>query len=487
MFAYPINRKFSIGLLALAIAFAAFATTASAQTASGQTTNELLEKAVYAEETSGDLKKAIGLYSQVIAKGKRASQVAAEAQYRLGLCLEKQNKETEARAAFQAVVDNYPKIAKFVSLAKKHLPGSLKLTPVPWSEHQQMHMEMKLANGRSIGKVIYGIDAAEFNGKPVWRCATRLFVALNDANSFSEVFCDKETFAPLESYWGHSILGKADAKYETGKVAIDLSSRDTPLILDFTVPGYDNEQGVQVFRRLPLEVGFKSELTIIATLSSTVIPLGLEVTKKETITVPAGTFDCFKMELNIGQTFWIADNDDRTLVRFAAGGITADLTHIETRKPDEAKEISNKEFDITLPGSWFVYAPKTKKDHRRMAYLLDPRGLTTAEFAIHQKDKLDDKQKASPQAWMEAKLKRVGEHLQDFKIRPESFGKMQLKDQEATTIVFDYIKNDKPRTGYGVTVFGDKTAAGLWASAPADQFEEMRKEFNVLVRSLHVK
>ena len=220
--------------------------------ASAQTTSDLLEKAVYAEETAGNLDQAIDLYGQVIAKAKVANGVAAEAQYRLGLCLEKQGKQKEAQEAFQRVVDNYSDESEFVSLASKQLPGALKLLPVPWKDGELMHQTMRMASGMEIGTQVCSVGTAELNGKQVWRCSNRVFATINGANSYSEAFCDKKTFAPLQSHWIHSLLGSADAKYAEDKATVEIAGREKPMELELTAPSYDNEQCVQLFRRLPV-------------------------------------------------------------------------------------------------------------------------------------------------------------------------------------------------------------------------------------------
>jgi Flp pilus assembly protein TadD len=60
---------------------------------------------------------------------------------------------------------------------------------------------------------------------------------------------------------------------------------------------------------------------VVNTLSSTVAALKLEVIGKETVTVPAGTYDCFKIELSNGQTVWYSSDPHRYFVKlFAEGG-----------------------------------------------------------------------------------------------------------------------------------------------------------------------
>ena len=460
---------------------------ASPLLASAQTTSDLLEKAVYAEETVGNLDQAIDLYGQVIAKAKVANGVAAEAQYRLGLCLDKQGKQKEAQEAFQAVVDDYPKETEFVTLAAKHLPGAIELLPIPWKDGQHMHFTMKMVNGMEIGTEVSSIHATELNGKPVWRCSNRVFVTLNGANSFSEAFCDKETFAPLQSYWIHSMLGTADATYAEGESTIDITGREEPLVLDFTVPGYDNEQGIQLFRRWPLEVGMKTTMTIVATLTGAVLPLEIDVTEKETITTAMGTFDCFKMELNIGQTFWISDDANRYLVRFEAGGVTVDLTRVEQRKLDESVEFDDDQISLTLPGGWFAYvASDDEDDGDHDVYLLDRRAISKGKVRVEDKDALDD-EKASPQAWVETSLKKIRRKAKNFKFRGNGVTTATIGGQEAAVVVFDFEEKKKPMTGYAVAVFSEKSAASIQFLMPADQYEAMREELEQVVNSFRVK
>ena len=76
--------------------------------ATAATASELLEKAIYTEETVGDLEEAIQIYEKVLAESKESINAAAQAQFRIGTCYAKQGKTEEAAAAFQAVIDDYP-------------------------------------------------------------------------------------------------------------------------------------------------------------------------------------------------------------------------------------------------------------------------------------------------------------------------------------------------------------------------------------------
>src|SRR5438309_11081005 len=79
--------------------------------------SELLEKGIYSEETKGDLDAAMKLYHQIVAEGKEGQAVAAQAQYRLGVCYYKKKNYTEATAAFEKLVKDYPEQKELLALA----------------------------------------------------------------------------------------------------------------------------------------------------------------------------------------------------------------------------------------------------------------------------------------------------------------------------------------------------------------------------------
>ncbi len=60
--------------------------TESKPAASASSTAELLEKAIFTEETVGDLKAAIKIYEQIVAQAEANRSHVAQARYRLGMC-----------------------------------------------------------------------------------------------------------------------------------------------------------------------------------------------------------------------------------------------------------------------------------------------------------------------------------------------------------------------------------------------------------------
>ncbi|HDT12932.1 MAG TPA: tetratricopeptide repeat protein, partial [Candidatus Aminicenantes bacterium] len=85
-----------------------------------ETASGLFEKAVYLEETKGDLQQAIEIYGRIIERFADNQPVAAKALYRMGLCHEKMGSQ-EAQKAYRSLIDRYPGQKEEVVLARARL------------------------------------------------------------------------------------------------------------------------------------------------------------------------------------------------------------------------------------------------------------------------------------------------------------------------------------------------------------------------------
>ena len=95
-----------------------------AGTAMAQTPEALLGAAMHEERVTGNLQAAIDGYRKALAAKGVSRQVAAQAQYHIGLCYERLGNQ-EARKAFEAVVKNYGDQKQIVEQARARLaaPG----------------------------------------------------------------------------------------------------------------------------------------------------------------------------------------------------------------------------------------------------------------------------------------------------------------------------------------------------------------------------
>jgi len=452
----------------------------------GASPSETLQKAIYTEETVGNVDEAIKLYQQVIDEAKSAKSAAAQAEYRLAQCLFKKDRKTEANAALEKLIADYPEEKELVAKARRLLPTALKLQAAPWQDHEALMLDIKLVTGLDIGAYVYMIDSDKHEGKDIWRCSTRAFVAVNGAQSYSYVLAEKESFAPIKSRWMHSLLGDVEATYLPDVVKLHDLLKNTTREVKLDGPIFDNEQVSEMFRRLPLAVGYKTTIPVMATLGSGKFPLGLEVTGKETVEVPAGKFECFKIVLNIGQTFYISTDEHRYAVKFAAGGVTGELSQIYHLEPGRPLTFETKDFSLTLPERWFAFTPQPlKKDKEEGTAIMDVDGAATAS-AVAKPIKPEDKSKSLRQR-AEAEIELQKKALKDFKVREGGIEERKVAGLPAVSLLADFRDDDKKMVMYAVTVQGEKTDVTFSVSIAADRFEAYRKDFDKMVESVKLK
>ncbi len=85
-----------------------------------ETAKELFEKALYLEETKGELEQAIEIYTRVVKEFPDERATAAKAQFHIGLCFEKLG-HSEAVKAYELVLKNYADQPEQVSAARARL------------------------------------------------------------------------------------------------------------------------------------------------------------------------------------------------------------------------------------------------------------------------------------------------------------------------------------------------------------------------------
>jgi hypothetical protein len=104
-------------ILATAIMSAMLAV-AQTQTQSQSTAVELLQKGIYAQETAGDLDGAIKIYHQIVDSHPIQREVAAQAQYRLGMTLLEKGDAAAASQEIQRLGWDFPDYKELIDSAK---------------------------------------------------------------------------------------------------------------------------------------------------------------------------------------------------------------------------------------------------------------------------------------------------------------------------------------------------------------------------------
>ncbi len=443
--------------------------------------SDLLEKGIYTEETKGDVDGAIAIYQQLVAEAKANQSLAAQAQYRLGLCLLKKKRDSEAASAFEKLIRDFPGEKELVAKARTHLPAEITLGPVTWADGERLVLNLTLANGMDIGAMETRADLFETNGRKVWRVGR---IMSGGGQSVSSVDVDPDTFQPLASYWKHTLLEEVSATYQPGEVELRKVGDDqtTKLPLDKTI--FDNEECFHLLRRFPLQIGYKTNVNVFTTIGGgATIPIVFEVVKKETLEVPAGKFECFKIQLSIGQTLWFSDDAHRYLVKFDGGGATGQLASITQRKAGALVTFKDDELGITFnaPADWLVHRfGKGQPAKQTLIRTFDANAdADDGGLRLFATDSLPPVARQSPRAWAESEL--AGR--KDVTVRADSWKNLNVAGRLAVSCLADYKDGDKPRVQSLVYALGPKTSEFFVISSAPEKFDALKAAFETVITS----
>ncbi len=461
---------------------------ATAPAAWADSPSDLMEQGIYSEQTTGDLTSAVQLYQKVIAQSKTDHALAAQAQYHLGICYYKQKNFTDANTAFESVIKDYPDQKELVGLARKYLAGANALLPAPWTDGEDMRLDVKLETGLKVGVAHYMINSGQAtNGQKIWRCSSHMSIGGMQSLSHAEV--DADTFSPIHSVWKHTLLGEVDAVYYSDHADLKTTGKDEVKKLDFSGPIIDNEECLEWMRRLPLANGYKLDQPVLASLASHIVPVKFEVSGPEKVQVPAGAYDCYKVSLSINQTFWYSSDTNRYLVKFEGGGAIGeltDVTHPTPGQPAAYADVTNG-FSLTAPTGWSFDRAESNKKDRTHVMIIDPEALAVSSVAVQSLDSVESADKKSLRDYVNGKLANSAKEYNNFQVRPDSWKNQTIAGQPALGVIADYTEGKEKKVGYGVWSFGQTNAVYFEMLTSAKDFDALQPKMDAIIDSYKTK
>ena len=209
------------------------------------------------------------------------------------------------------------------------LSGQTVVSNTPWEAQEEARYRL--------------MDGDEVTGIAILRIEIRDGKVTFTQEFESEEFSDKvEAVADSETIRPRSIERVVDGpegvrrwqvEYKDGSALVVQRTEDDDRRDEITVPtrSYDSWTDVFLWRTIDFREGY--EATYADVLSATlakpqVISQSLTVTGKETVEVPAGAFEAWRLEIRSPdgtQRAWYADTETRPLVRYDNGSLTFEL------------------------------------------------------------------------------------------------------------------------------------------------------------------
>ena len=212
------------------------------------------------------------------------------------------------------------------------------VSAIPWASREEAHYRLEDREGNEDG---VGVVAVEQRGE-TYRLTLRF---RDDGNSDeSEVTVDAESLKPLSVrrvIVGEDRTDAVEGNYVEEGVLIDAQSDGDETKSSLRVPehSYDNESSLFLWRTLPFEEGFEATYNTIKVNQRERSTVTVTVVGRETVDVPAGTFETWRVEVrsgNINQVAWYATDARHHLVKYD----NSLLVFLLDQPPEESEEVS---------------------------------------------------------------------------------------------------------------------------------------------------
>ncbi len=477
----------------------------AASAVAAETAAVTLERAIHAEQAEGNLERAIVLYRETIAQAEAQREIAARAWLGLAEAQRKLGRTDEARESARQLIDKYPDQKQVAERAQALLTPGLEIGPAPWGEGDQMRMKLRMPGGKELGVMIYSVERFqpgwtfytpyyEHPAEPeLWRLRSWMIVPMQDYRQYTDVIAGGPRFMPRYGRTNSSMLGEFEAQYPPfrngepqGNIQHRVPDGDGTRVQGMKMVGarYDNEQALQLIRRLPLAEGYSATLPIFTVQGGQTVNVEIKVVGRETVTVPAGEFDCFKIDLSIPpvlqQNYWISTDSRRAFVRMAAGGMEMVLERIG---PPEGETIfeSDQGFRLTLPPDWHYYESSLKQGSSEyQLHLISPQtriwaGLFAAPAAGVE----------SAVAAADGDIVELKSFFQNYEVT-ERDDTLRLGGLPACRFVATYELDGKPMTEYRTYILAPGGIYWFVFRVGRDAFGEARSELDRLMASFEV-
>ena len=158
----------------------------------------------------------------------------------------------------------------------------------------------------TVGLSVYQIRQKDYNKTKAYQVEVKLtseyqgrknmdnVVLLVNQKDLKPLKLDRTISAETDTYSFSALYGK-----EKIKIKAKTPQGEKQTDIDNPQDGYDNEEVIMLLRTLPFKVGYKTTFTDVAVAGLISIPLDVEVVSLDTVTVPAGTFSCYKVKMKL--------------------------------------------------------------------------------------------------------------------------------------------------------------------------------------------
>ncbi len=458
--------------------------------ATAQSVAELLEQGIYAEETEGNLDAAIAIYDKIVNDAEAERPYVARALFRQGQCFLKSGKKDLAGRTFEKLIAEYPDQAELVAQARQHLPeqpgAKFAVGPAPWEDGELLRYGLTAKSGEPVGDLTYSVRSETANDRKVWRMESRMALPMYEISKYSLVDFDQDDSTPINAVLYHTQLGTLRAEFTRDERRIQMNQpgeEPAPFTQKLDGATYDNEQAIHLIRRLPLADGYETSFVLTGRPGVTAL-VSLRVQGIETISVPAGTFECFKVEVGTPpkmETQWFSTDRHRYLVQVMNPEIVVGLTEITKLSAGPARyENEQAGFSLTAPRDWDIMKSAfTFSEHEFWILLFSPEMKVKAVMVSQ---KLDTPVPVREFADTDVDIYKT--RRKPYSVREDSWQDMEVSGFPAVSLLANLEAENTKMLEYRVYIAGPSAYYWFVFRSEPDVLESMKSELDSIVNNL---
>ncbi len=435
-----------------------------AMVAYGQPASDLLQSAIFNQESLGNLDAAIRTYRQIIG-APDLKVYAAEAQYRLGTCLLRKGDAAGAKQAFESVILNYPNETELVARAREYLPAEKgQLLPAPWQEDEVSEYRWASQGGEHA----WMMTRVRSGGSSRLRLFTLFYTP---AIRITRVEVDPASMRPLRP-------GTQGA-----------------------LPPYDCGEILQLLRRMPLSFGTRQSFPVACPDGTGSGILQLSIDGPVAVDVPAGSFSCYRVKLALrneagtlraglpvetGDTLYYAVNGAHSLVKIERSGTTlGELVSVGSEERATARSYRDPKvgYSLAIPPGWYFHARPAINGPSDNADLFDPDfRIVILISSKSESTRREDIERVLRDRSDPVVSQRDATRTQ-YSVRPQSRRSWRLGDAMAYSWMADFRVGVIPHTEYITWVQTEHTRTSIVIRGAAADFEKLRQQWDSVLNS----
>lgn len=268
-----------------------------------ETNSTAIEEAIYAENTLGNLDRAIQIYEQILNDPQTSPALKTVARSHLKAAYLKKGdskksllllNKTEKTESADFKKDVQKSKAELASQANSS-SDTAELLPVPWENGHTLTFTVFLSHIE--GEGIFTVNSADIEGRKYW-VFEEVIRNTGLIDGYARVFVEMDSFRPALALMKNEVKSY-EIDYRGDEIEITHAQQwwDTTRHLPKVENVYDFLQTSPLVARFPLKPGFEETISFLSPGPGTIHPIRIRAMDKEKVKVPLGRFECFVVTL----------------------------------------------------------------------------------------------------------------------------------------------------------------------------------------------